>query len=240
MERIKKLVQQLVGNCIRLRAWLQENPRNIAIAAICSVAITATAVLLIRILPYLIVAGLLLWIFSDELKAFFRRFRLPNLEDDEVCFETAKFMHKSICEGKPLDEIAKTPPTVHGIYDNNDYREMYNGVTKLKLRLVRKNRDKDPDCDYQRIVLQDSVNARLADGYLRGYSWAIPANNTVSLLKVATFDYSDLYIYIGILLTNNQACVNAARISDTPTPPQATGDTDPLFVEEDEENEGED
>jgi len=110
----------------------------------------------------------------------------------------------------------------------------------LKLRLNSKKRDKDPDCDYLKIVLQSSVNARLADGYLRGYSWAIPASNAVPLIKVAMLDYSDLYIYVGILLTNNVEVVNAARISDMPTLPEVTDDIDPLFIEIDGDMEDED
>lgn len=234
-ERIAKMKLQLVNSYMRLHEWLKANPRNMAIAAICFIAIIAGMVLLIRILPLILTAGVILWAFSDYIKAFLLRFfgihRLPNLEDDEVCFVVTKFMHKSLCVDKPLDEATRTPPTVHDIYDNNDYRDLYNGVPMLKLRLIRKNRDKDPDCDYLKIVLQTSVTARLADGYLRGYSWAIPASNAVPLIKIAMLDYSDLYIHIGILLTNSVEVVNAARISDMPTLPQTTDDIDPLFME---------
>ena len=239
MERIKerliKMKLQLVSSYMRLHEWLIENPRNMAIAAICFIAIIAGMVLLIRILPFIFATGLILWVFSDGIEAlrlrFFGKYRLPNLEDNEVCFVVAKFMHKAICTDKPLDENAKTPSTVHDTYDNNDYRDLYNGVPMLKLRLIRKNRDKDPERDYLKIVLQTSVNGRLADGYLRGYSWAIPASNAVPLIKVAMLDYSDLYIHIGILLTNSVEVVNAARISDMPTLPQTTDDIDPLFME---------
>jgi len=235
-ERITKLKLQLVNSYMRLHEWLKENPQNMAIAAICLIAIIAGMVLLIRILPYILLAVLILWAFSDEILRLFGRHRLPNLEDDGLCFVVTKFMHKAICTDKPLDENAKTPSTVHDTYDNNDYRDLYNGVTLLKLRLIRKNRDKDPDCDYLKIVLQSSVNARLADGYLRGYSWAIPASNAVPLIKIAMLDYSDLYIHIGILLTNSVEVVNAARISDMPTLPQTTDDIDPLFSEGGDEN----
>jgi len=228
-ERIEKLKLQLVNSYMRLHEWLQKDPKNMAIAAICLIAIIAGVVLLIRILPYILMAGLILWAFSDEIFRLFGKHRPPNLEDDGVCFEVTKFMHKAICTDKPLDEVTRTPPTVHDTYDNNDYRDLYNGVTMLKLRLIRKNRDKDPDCDYLKIVLQTSVNGRLADGYLRGYFWAIPVSNAVPLVKVAMLDYSDLYIHIGILLTNSVDVVNAARMSDMPTLPQATDDTDPLF-----------
>jgi len=234
-ERITKLKLQLVNSYMSLHEWLQKDPRNMAIAAICLIAIIAGMVLLIRILPYILVAGLILWAFSDDILRLFGKHILPNLEDDGVCFVITKFMHKAICTDKPLDEATKTPPTVHDTYDSNDYRDLYNGITMLKLRLIRKNRDKEPDCDYLKIVLQTSVNARLADGYLRGYFWAIPASNAVPLIKVAMLDYSDLYIYIGILLTNSALAVNATRISDMPTLPQTTDDIDPLFAEIDED-----
>jgi len=239
MERIMKFISKLLEKYKRFRGWLQKNPRNIVIAVVCFVAVIAVSILVTRFFSYIFTAVLVLWAFSDEIKAFFKRFfnkrKLPNLEDDGVCFETTKFMHRVICEDKPLDEIVRTPPTVHSIYDNNDYRELYNDVTMLKLRLIRKNRDKDPDCDYLKIVLQDSVIARLADGYLRGYLWAVPTDSTVPLIKVTTFDYSDLYVYIGILLTNNLDCVNAARISDMPVLTEAADDADPLFTEDEGE-----
>jgi len=230
-ERITKLKLQLVNSYMRLHEWLKENPRNMAIAAICFIAIIAGMVLLIRFLPLILTAGLILWAFSDEILRLFSKHSQPNLEDDAVCFVVTKFMHKSLCVDKPLDEARKTSPTVHDIYDNNDYRDFYNGVPMLKLRLIRKNRDKDPERDYLKIVLQTSVNGRLADGYLRGCPWAIPASNAVPLIKVAMLDYSDLYIHIGILLTNSIEVVNAARKSDMPTLPQTTDDIDPLFTE---------
>ena len=242
MERIIKLKLQLLDKCKMFYEWLQESPLNILIALICLSTIIEIAILLKPILLYLLMVGFALIIFNNEIKKFFSRIFgkriLPNLEDDEICFETTRFMHGAICEGKSLDEVTKTSSSVHSIYDNNDYRELYNSVNMLKLRLIRKNRDKDPDCYYLKIALQDSVSARLADGYLQGYSWAIPKNNTIPLIKVATLDYSDLYIYIGILLTNSVESVNAARISDTPTLPKAIDDIDPLFAKEDEEKEG--
>jgi hypothetical protein len=236
MERIKKLILQFLDNCKRFYEWLKKRPRNVVIAVICFTVIIAVAILLIRFLPYIFTAGVILWAFGDDIKSFFQklfgRFKLPNLENDSVCFEVTKFMHKTISEGKPLDEAVKTPSTVSDTYDINDYLNFYNGAPKLDLRLIRKNRDKNPERDFLKIGLQTSVNARLADGYLLGYIWAVPADDTIPLIKVAALDYCDLFVHIGILLTNNAKSVNAARISDMPTIFQVADDIDPLFMKE--------
>ena len=238
MERIRKLKQQFLEEYGKFCEWIKERPRNVVIAIICTIVIIAIVVLIIRILPLLLITGGLVLIYKDDIKAFVHKYlrkrKFPNLEDDEVCYEVTKFMHKTVCTDKPLDEAVRTPSTIHDTYESNDYRELYNGVTMLKLRFIRKNRDKDPDCEYLKIVLQSSVNARLADGYLQGFNWAISVNNTVPLIKIAMLDCSDLYIYIGILLTNSADVVNAARISDTPTLVQVADDTDPLFEGGDE------
>jgi len=234
MERIKKLLDK----CKNFYEWLQEHPLNTLIALLWLNVTMGVVIFVTPIIWWIFTAAVILWAFSDDIKAHYRKIFgksiLQNLEDGGICFQTTKFMYNAICVDKPLDEVARTPSSVNSIYDNSDYSELYNGVTMLKLRVIRKNRDKEPDCEYLKIVLQDSVNARLADGYLRGYPWAISANSTVPLIKVATFAYSNLYIHIGILLTNSQVCVNAAQISDTPTLPKVADDTDPLFMKGEE------
>ena len=216
--------------------WVKASPRNIAITVICSLAIIAGVAIFIRILPYLILAGIVIWAFSEEIKAFFLwlfiKFRLPNLENDGVCFAVTRLVHQSIIIGKPLDGVADTPSEVYDLYNANDYLDIYNDAIILNLRLTRKSQDKIPDCNFLKVKLQASINARVTAGHLLGRLWAIPLDSIVPLIKVAMLDYSDLYIHIGILLTNRIESVNAARISDIPAPSPVVDDVDPLFAKD--------
>jgi hypothetical protein len=141
-------------------------------------------------------------------------------------------MYDTICQDKPLDGIVKTPSTVNNLYDTRNYLDLYNQAPILKLRLVRKNRDADLDCDYLKDILQVSVDARITDGHLRGFTRVIPADRTIPLIKIATLNFSDSFIHIGILLTNTAESFNAARFSDIPALPPKMDDTDPLFMKE--------
>jgi hypothetical protein len=153
---------------------------------------------------------------------------LLTLGDDGVSWEVTKFMFEAVSSvGNVLTEVVYAPKTSNDLYDGTDYRGMYNGATLLKHRLVKKQADIDPG--YVKSVLQGSVDARVRDGYLSGFAWAVASAVDVPVVKVATIALSDMYIHFGILLTNTEVSVQAARLSDNPAPPPSVDGTDPLF-----------
>ena len=193
MDRIEKRALSLINKCKKLYEWVKQSTRNMVVSAVCLIVIIAVLVLIIRFFWYFVLAVTAIWVFWEDIIWFFQklfgRFKRLTLEDDGVCFAVTKFMYDTICEDKPLEEITKTPSsTVRKLYDTSNYLDVYNEAPILKLRLVRKNRDIDIDCDYLKDILQISVDARITDGHLQGYTWAIPADKTVPLIKVATLN----------------------------------------------------
>jgi len=95
--------------------------------------------------------------------------------------------------------------------------------------LLKKDNDiTDDDCDYIKNVLQAAVNSRIASGYLLGLYWAFTVSS-YPLIKIAMVEVDEMYINIGILLTNKITSANAANVADKPKPKPNNDFTDPLF-----------
>lgn len=237
MDYFTKLFSRISSHFQQLGKWMNEDPRNIVIVILCSIAIIAGAVLLINILPYLLLVAVVLFAFSDEIKDFFSSqgigVRRLTLDTHEVYQVITRFMFAVINTRQILDGVTAPLASINDIYDPRDFLGNFNGVPLLKLRLMRRNLQTALDTDFLRVALQTFIDARLLDGYLIGYPWAIPADVTTPLVKVATVYADGRYLYIEILLTNSTEGVNASRLADTPALTQSGDDIDPLFAEED-------
>jgi hypothetical protein len=156
----------------------------------------------------------------------------PILDDDSICQEVTKGVFAAVSgAGSSLGSFIVIPSKTTAIFDNSDYRGVYNGTTSLKLRFLKKREVEisPEDCEYIRNVLQFEIEAWLLDGYLQGLLWAVPVAADVPLIKIAAVKPLKLYISITVLLTNTIASVQAARLSDKLTLPPSADDTDPLF-----------
>lgn len=221
--------------CKILWAWIRKSPLNAVIAAIIFLAIVFGLVLFVKIvLPSLLVCVIVGYVFfGNTISAWLSAKTTPQqqtLENGGVCWSITTFAFGAVSSvSNAISEFIHAPYSANGIYDNSDYISVFNDAPLLKLRLLRKHSNTPPDCGYIKNVLQGAVDARLRDGHLYGYAWAVPAALDVPLVKVATVDFSDMYIHVGLLLSNTAESVYAARISDNPSPQVYADDTDPLF-----------
>ena len=171
--------------------------------------------------------------FKDEIVVYIKTMFAPplTLENDDVCWIITQFLFNVISAvNNVLNEYIKPPKTENDLYDISSFRSsLYNAPT-LKLHLLKKQTElSDDDLDYIKNVIQGSIKARLLDGFLIGYTWAVPVVADVPLVKIAVVECSEMYIHLGVLLTNTQASVKAAVMSDKAKSLTKTDDTDPLF-----------
>jgi hypothetical protein len=236
LEKIKKFLEV----CQTIREWCKKHPITAIIIGIVLLGLIVAVILFIRwliiaVFPFLAIAAIIVLACRGEqiLDRLFPDPILPplTLDNNEVCRVVTKFMFDSVSSVRSaISDYVKIPHTVNDMYDNAGFREVYSGVPLLLLHVLRtKNDVSDEDCEYIKNVLQGSVKARLNDGNLVGYLWAVPVASDIPLIKIATVEVSELYIHFGVLLTNTKKSVNAARISDKPTLPPSVDDTDPLF-----------
>lgn len=219
--------------------WICQRHRNAIIAASVFLLTVLNLILFVKfVLPAIVGIVLLIVIFFGEQITDILESRTPTppmpcltLENTDVCWEITNFMNAIITESfNILDAYCIRPETINDIFNPDFYITAYNNVPMLTLHLLRKQADiSDEDCAYLKNVLQNKVNARFRDGYFFGYLWAVPAAYNVPLLKIVSVERTEMYLHFNILLTNTPASVQAARLSDRPTPPPRVDDIDPLF-----------
>ena len=233
--KILEIAKKMWANCKAFWLWVRICPRNAVISAGVFLAVILGLVLFVKIvLPILLLIAFVVWLFfGDTISAFLAALLTPPLalDDDGVAWEVTTFFHGAASSaGDVLTGFVSAAATANDLFDGADYRGTYNNVPILKLHMLRKQKDITPDdCSYIKNALQGAVSARLRDGHLVGYVWAIPAAGNVPLIKIAAVTCSATYIHIDILLTNTPESVKAARISDKPAPPPSVDGTDPLF-----------
>lgn len=216
---------------MRLISCLQKSRRNIVIFALISIVVLAGAILFVKyVLPTLILFLLLGW-------AIYYMFSgtgggvLPNFENNAVCQTVTNFFLGVFSSSRDvLNKYCSMPCTVNEIYNPNDYIGVLYNAPTLRLQLLLTADIPPEEHNYIKSVLQEKITARLLDGNLAGYWWAVNRAENVPILKIANMEKEGMYLIISILLTNNDNSVNAARQSDKPPPPPPTSnDKDDIF-----------
>jgi hypothetical protein len=236
MQKLKQFIEMLEFLC----GWVTAKPRNLIISVVFLVSVFlglyyfATVVI-----PFLIVLiGVTIFLcvcFAENISTIIMantKVALITLEDYEVRGIVKRCIFEAISSnwGAYSDKCI-LPKSINDIADITTEFEKFNNAPMLKIHLLRKQPDlSDEDLAYMRNAQQGTVNARVQDGFLHGYQWAVQFNIDVPLLKVATIEATATYLHFGILLTNTAVSVQAARLSDKPSVAMSADDTDPLFL----------
>ena len=231
MEKYKNYIAIIKKTAKNYWRWLNAKTINIFISGGVLFLIVAAAIFFYHfVLPILIVVVILFFIFFGNIKISGNN--ILTLQDDGVCWEIAKAYHNIFSSvSGVLSEFVVMPATVNDIYDQASYKTAYKGVSCLRLNLLLKN-GKDvteDDCKFIKIAVQKSSNARILDGHLAGFSWAVPYADNTPILKIASVECAGKELWFTILLTNNEKSVQAAKKSDKPPIKETTDDTDPIF-----------
>jgi len=230
--KVRNTAMLIRNTFTRLRNWVTKSWRN----AVFSIVIFIGSIVLFKLIILPIAGGCLIvcFLFSDEISAWLSKPKaipFSTLENNAVCWEVTQFFYKALSQTTEiLNEFCYLPKTANDLYDPKAFLSAYNNAPLLNLRLLAKNKEiSSEDLKFLKPALQSVADARVLDGELIGYLWAVPLTNTTPLLKIAMVEKTGLYLHIGVLLTNTPASVQAAQLSDKPMPLLTADDKDPLF-----------
>jgi hypothetical protein len=128
-----------------------------------------------------------------------------------------------------IGESFQKPLTTNDIYIPMNAITHFKGAKMLCLRLIVRKEINSDDIELFKVAIQETINARIRDGYLIGCHWAVPKKRHIPLLKIVDFHVTGAFAYINILLTNTEQSANAAEQEISTIAKLNIDDTDPLF-----------